>query len=531
MKTIKFTALLLAITAMVSCQKENIDTTYNSDPSAVKLTATVGSPFTRSNPLADGTESAAFNTGDVVSVSAEGQDEVRYTLSGTTWSPESGKYLKWNTATMTFNAYYPVGVNGASMSNFDLPGDQRNLTNLEQADYMTFSDPIAKPTTIGEAVSFSFTRKMARVIVNITFNDQYNATDYTVSNIAVFGNTDGYAAGAVRSRTTSVAAYTHTDGKFYALMSPTTTDNSADFLHIFVTKREDNTDDNLTVKGIPAHEAGKSYTYNVKVGKNKVEITNITVEDWNTGTVIPGGEAKILVEVDPSTHTLTVNKEGALKAQDITDALDGGTILNVAGKVSNADMATISAYSSPATITVLNLVKADLSTVTTANFTARTSLAKVLCTESQSTAVSWSLASGTKHLYTGKNYGNYTTPLGSQTLPCYVLSVADNGGDYKLVYRGTDTKNWQTANTYCQGLGGHLISYDNEADFICNSPTFQSLFYQAGYYYWTDKYHGTFPIDDVYYKTIWCQNSTIVLYGGKSGTSAFYFLLVFDITD
>ena len=35
---------------------------------------------------------------------------------------------------------------------------------------------------------------------------------------------------------------------------------------------------------------GKSYTYNLTVGKEKLEIESVTVEDWSNGETIPGGE-------------------------------------------------------------------------------------------------------------------------------------------------------------------------------------------------------------------------------------------------
>jgi len=38
-------------------------------------------------------------------------------------------------------------------------------------------------------------------------------------------------------------------------------------------------------------ENGKSYTYNLRVGKEKIEIESVTVSDWSNSETIPGGSA------------------------------------------------------------------------------------------------------------------------------------------------------------------------------------------------------------------------------------------------
>ena len=46
-----------------------------------------------------------------------------------------------------------------------------------------------------------------------------------------------------------------------------------------------------TLTNIPKLEAGKSYTYQLTVGKNKVKVNGITVADWTTTDEITGGKA------------------------------------------------------------------------------------------------------------------------------------------------------------------------------------------------------------------------------------------------
>ena len=42
-------------------------------------------------------------------------------------------------------------------------------------------------------------------------------------------------------------------------------------------------------------ENGKSYTFNLKVGKEKIEIESVTVSDWSNSVTIPGGSAGEIV--------------------------------------------------------------------------------------------------------------------------------------------------------------------------------------------------------------------------------------------
>lgn len=87
-------------------------------------------------------------------------------------------------------------------------------------------------------------------------------------------------------------------------------------------------DDNAVeiVKGIPTLEAGKSYTYHLTVGKNKVEVNGITVEDWTTGTTIANGEATWIPYVSftaAATQTFQMTTSGNYTISNLEYSLDG----------------------------------------------------------------------------------------------------------------------------------------------------------------------------------------------------------------
>ena len=272
--------------SLVSCQKE--EATPSIDPNAVRVTATVGDDvLSRSNPNgASPDDRAKFNDGDDISISAEGQDAKIHTLSGDVWSPAENKYLTWATETMTFNAFYPT-TTGTSMTEFTLPTDQTTAENIAAADYMTFSGSKTKPAD-GNAVSLAFARKTARVIVKITgFGDEFETTA-TISNLYIYSGAKFFGGndGTPTRITPLVVASAEGTGKkgttYTALVVPIYGDANTSFLGVTVGEKV------LTVKGIPALEAAKSYTYNLTIGKDVVTVGSVEVSDWATGTAISG---------------------------------------------------------------------------------------------------------------------------------------------------------------------------------------------------------------------------------------------------
>ena len=279
MKTMKIMRRLMgcaaAILALSACsESEDLLSAFHSDPNAVRITAEVGKAsangFTRSYPLGDAEAQKKFKDGDMISVKADGQDAVTYQLNGTEWQPkESSKFLKWESDEMNFTAYYPDTFDG-NLDKVTLPAEY-DAASLAANDFMSYSGK--QSNTKGNQLSLIMERKMARVVVEITdFNDQYTgATINNVNSLSIRG----------------VKAYKHSDNKFYALIKPCDAQSSATFISLDVAEGASKTTTE-TLTGIPALEAGKSYTYQLTVGKDKVSVSGITVKDWQTGNITGG---------------------------------------------------------------------------------------------------------------------------------------------------------------------------------------------------------------------------------------------------
>lgn len=302
--------------------------TWLSDPNAVHVSASVGSIFTRSNPAAsDEKDQKGFNSGDVMGVSNNGTS-LNYTFNGTDWQPGSGSYLVWDKNDLKFQCWYPAdGKN--SYSKGYIQEDQSSATEIAKSDYMTAAVTNLTEIPGDRQLDVTLVRKTARLILNIqSFNDQFDANTTKVNHIRIASKASTDASetstinikplqkgeGGINTTYTALVAPGSVEGKLYF-----TTDES--------------TETPLVVK-TGALEAGKSYTYNLIVGKNKVTIGNVTVAEWGTGK-IEGGKAEEYIPY----VTFTAEKPQTFKMTEY----DGYKISGLEYSVNNGDWTTLEA--------------------------------------------------------------------------------------------------------------------------------------------------------------------------------------------
>lgn len=256
--------------------------TWLSDPNAVHVSASVGSIFTRSNPT-DEAKQTSFNKDDVMGVSNNGKS-LNYTFNGTDWQPGNESYLVWDASSLNFQCWYPADSKN-SFSKGYIQEDQSNAKEIAKSDYMTAAVTDLKEIPGDRQLKVAMERKTARLILNIqSFNDQFT-TDTKVNHIRIASKASTDAGessivninplqsgeGGINTTYTALVAPGEVEGKLYF-----TTDES--------------TETPLVVK-TGSLVAGKSYTYNLTVGKNKVAVNDITVKEWTTGE-ITGGKAE-----------------------------------------------------------------------------------------------------------------------------------------------------------------------------------------------------------------------------------------------
>lgn len=370
MKTIKYMGMALIMAALASCSSDDdFGTNWQNDPTAVRVSATVGGVFTRSNPVATKeTDQMNFNGGDAITISTEGQASVNYILKDGTWGPEtSGQFLKWSSELMTFTARYPKGS-----GDFIVPTNQNGIAEIASADYMTATTVYDKIPD-DRKVNFAFDRQMARVVITIAgFNNEFS-DKASVSEMYVTSKERIAKDGSAVTATSDIIPYSQSRyGKkgsiYYALVAPNTATNY-EFIKLRVKYESDVK--SLTVKNPVALEAGKSYNFNLTIGKNGVSLGTVSVEDWgNTGT-ISGGEASIdLIDLSKGNINITsdgyyvITTNGVTTANTIT--INSNATVQLKNAVISADGIGIDVKSGSPTIIVSGTENSVASTTATA---------------------------------------------------------------------------------------------------------------------------------------------------------------------
>lgn len=293
-----------AVIAMLAACSTDDEQSANTAANEVKIAATVGgnSIFTRSNPLGTKAEQESFNENDAISVTTEGKTVVYTKNKDGQWA-NANDYLVWTGNAQTFEACYP-GNSTNSISEGHIEADQSDITKIAQSDYMTCRKEIEKkdiPTD--RQLTLNLERQTARVIIKASgFGDEFKDLNPILSAVEVYsklkvpaGDGDSYAA---------IKAYQATDESgnnvFYALVSPGDANSTEKFLKLTVTYNDGEGKATQTTKldvtGIPALDKAMSYTYDVKIGKDKATIGSVSVTDWGPGDDITGGDAVTTTE-------------------------------------------------------------------------------------------------------------------------------------------------------------------------------------------------------------------------------------------
>ena len=240
---------------------------------------------------------SSWEDGDAIGItSSELLSNAKFTTDGSgTFTGEEGNVYFPDSYTHTFNAYYPYSdavTNG--LISFTVSGEA-NYNSQKAYDFMFASSSAGLKNPV---LSLTFRHKMARLIINVSTSteDGFSADD-------VFG-TDGDANSSVGSfsslyysgifdTSTGVVspssksaemimsdaidnADTHT--RTYVVYVPT--QQKCKYKHTF-NKGASNEQNYSVSLGTGVWQAGTSYTYNITIKKNSMDVTSsMTITDW-----------------------------------------------------------------------------------------------------------------------------------------------------------------------------------------------------------------------------------------------------------
>ena len=252
-------------------------------------------------------EQTSFNEGDAISVTTEGTTVI-YKKTAEVWAPvNAAEFLLWTGNAQTFEACYPEKADDNSTKNSFSVGyvskDQSTDTKIAQSDYMTCIKNIEKAYIPSDRqLALDFERQTARIIVKASrFGDEFKDLNPTLSAVEVYSKLkvpagDGGSYAAIQTYKKEESG----NNVFYALVSPGDANSTEKFLKLTVTYNDGEGNPTQTkelyVTGIPALDKAMSYTYDVKIGKDKATIGSVSVADWGKGDAITGGDAVTTTE-------------------------------------------------------------------------------------------------------------------------------------------------------------------------------------------------------------------------------------------
>ena len=308
MKITRYMGAFAVIAMLAACSTDD-ELGANTAANEVKIAATVGgnSIFTRSNPVGTEEEQTSFNEGDAISVTTEGTTVI-YKKTAEVWAPvNAAEFLLWTGNAQTFEACYPEKADDNSTKNSFSVGyvskDQSTDTKIAQSDYMTCIKNIEKAYIPSDRqLALDFERQTARIIVKASrFGDEFKDLNPTLSAVEVYSKLkvpagDGGSYAAIQTYKKEESG----NNVFYALVSPGDANSTEKFLKLTVTYNDGEGNPTQTkelyVTGIPALDKAMSYTYDVKIGKDKATIGSVSVADWGKGDAITGGDAVTTTE-------------------------------------------------------------------------------------------------------------------------------------------------------------------------------------------------------------------------------------------
>lgn len=326
--------LLLATTAILlaACSTDS-DVLPPQDLGQIRVTASVGA-MTR---VAHSGNSTTFETNDRISVYAwlgADNDMQRLVVDNSintlgddgTWTAEPQMLWADNTSDHYFLGIYPER-NGAT----DYDADPYTLDfNNQTASDLLVAKTTAKPT--GSAVKLEFEHVMAKLVVNLSFRNEWTTAPEvaSVTATACTEATLNYLENPVEVTPTTgqnlvVIPFTGTSASFAGIMIP----GQSGFRTINVTLENGKVYTYTHPSGIDL-QPGRYTTVNLVLGRDNIKLDDagISVSDWENGTSIDGAEANEAYSYDSNTKTITIySGEGLKVAADVVNS--GDTDINI----------------------------------------------------------------------------------------------------------------------------------------------------------------------------------------------------------
>ena len=295
MKKLRFIPLAALGLLAAACSSDDATSAQQQAAKNITIEASIGN-MTRATTTGNTT---VFDAGDGVSI---------YAWTGSATAVAADKVVngvvntlgadgKWTPATPMLWAdmvtpHYFLGIYPArTVTDFTADPYTVDNTDYEQSDLLVARQTSGLTATLNP-VSLTFDHAMAKLYVNMNFRNQWDAAPEVAACEATAAKscTIDYLAKTYTAGTQAAVALAAKDAaegyarSFSGIMIP-----QAGFRTITLTIG-DQAYTYTHTEDIPL-EAGKYTTLNLIVGRNKIELGEVSINDWTEGSTISGGQA------------------------------------------------------------------------------------------------------------------------------------------------------------------------------------------------------------------------------------------------
>jgi hypothetical protein len=282
-------AAILAAATVVACSDGN-----DESPRAISLNTSINHTATR--VASDDNGSEYFTEGDVLSVYAWKGDATAVgeliingtenTLTNGTWV--SSPQMLW---TDMVTRHYFLGIYPArTVTDFTADGFELQTPDVAANDLLIATNLVGL-TAEQNPVALVFNHAMAKVVVNLDYRNQWNGNLPEVTEVSVTAATHAtidYLATPAVTAQGEVSEYPlvalDSSLQYSSIMVPQSTFR---VIRIVI----DGQTFTYTNNGPISLQAGKITTVNLIVGRDKIELNDVSISNWEEGETISGGEA------------------------------------------------------------------------------------------------------------------------------------------------------------------------------------------------------------------------------------------------
>ena len=283
-KRLTYAVLALLTLGFTACSQEE---DFGLQEQEISLNITAGGVQTRVNPLGTGD---LWESGDNLVVAICGEAIVSHKLTAnvtdnqTIWT--SDKKIYWSEdSDYEIYAAYPYKEDP---THFSLPSEQNTLDGLRAADFMS---TFWSGQKTNEVINLPLAHRLSRVTVNYVlapeFDSDMEITPEIYSKAKAFTFVRGVLATSVGKLDVWVKAYKHEEldayenvvaRKFTAIVSPDAYSAGDDFIRINVEGEQLI----AKMKEDITFAEGTHYTFDLKVGKDKVSVEQVSMGDFDS---------------------------------------------------------------------------------------------------------------------------------------------------------------------------------------------------------------------------------------------------------